>query len=59
MINRPGSDRQPDLLGRTTNALDPNRIPAQIRAEVVSLLKMLMAHHVTAVVAAPQEVTDE
>ena len=59
MVNRPGSDRQPDLLVRTTNTLDPNRIPAQIRAEVVSLLKLLVAHHVAAVVAVPREVTDE
>jgi len=59
MISRTGRDRQPDLLVRTTNMLDPNRIPVQIRAEVVSLLKSLMAHHVAPVVAASREVIDE
>ena len=43
MIDRPGGNRQPDLLVRTTNTLDPNRIPTQIRTEVASLLQLLMA----------------
>jgi hypothetical protein len=59
MIDRPGGNRQPDLLVRTTNTLDPNRIPAQIRAEVASLLKFLMAQHIAADVAPPRETADE
>jgi hypothetical protein len=59
MINRPGSDRQPDLLVRTTNTLDPNRIPEQIRTEVTSLLKLLIAQHIAADVAPPREAADE
>ena len=59
MIGRPDGNRQPDLLVRATNTLDPNRIPAQIRAEVTSLLKLLMAQHIAAKVAVPREADDE
>lgn len=59
MIDRPGGNRQPDLLVRTTNTLDPNRIPRRIRTEVASLLKLLMAQHVAADVAPPREAADE
>jgi len=59
MINQPGSGRQPDLLVRTTNTLDPNRISEQIRTEVMSLLKLLIAQHIAADVAPPREVGDE
>jgi hypothetical protein len=41
MIDQPGGNRQPDLLVRTTNSLDPTRIPTRIRTQVVSLLKLL------------------
>jgi hypothetical protein len=59
MINQPAGDRQPDLLVRTTNTLNPNRIPEQIRTEVTSLLKLLIAQHIVADAAPPREVTDE
>jgi hypothetical protein len=59
MIDRPGGNRQPDLLVRRTNTLDPSRIPTRIRTEVVSLLKLLMAQHVAADVAPPREAADE
>jgi hypothetical protein len=59
MIDRTGGNRQPDLLVRTTNTLDPNRIPTRIRAEVASLLKLLMAQHIAADVVPSREVADE
>ena len=59
MIDRPGVNRQPDLLVRTTKTLDLNRIPAQIRAEVASLLKLLIAQRIAADVAPPREAADE
>ena len=59
MIDRPGGNHQPDLLVRTTNTLDPNRIPTWTRAEVASLLKLLMAQHIATAVAPPREVVDE
>jgi len=59
MIDRPGGNHQPDLLVRTTNILDLTRIPAQIRAEVASLLKLLMAQHIVADVAPLCETADE
>ena len=59
MIDRRGGNRQSDLFVRTTNILDPNRIPTRIRTEVASLLKLLMAQHVAADVAPPRETGDE
>ena len=59
MIDRPGSNRQPDLLVRATNTLDQNQIPVQIRTEVASLLKRLMAQHIAVDVAPPHEAADE
>ena len=59
MIDRPGVNRQPDLLVRATNTLDLNRIPAQIRAEVASLLKLLIAQHIAPDVAPAREAADE
>ena len=59
MVDRPGVNRQLDLLVRATNTLDLNRIPAQIRAEVASLLKLLIAQHIAADVAPPREAADE
>jgi hypothetical protein len=59
MIDRPGGNRQPDLLVRTTKTLDPNQIPTRIRAEVASLVKLLMAQHIVADVAPSGEVADE
>ena len=46
MIDRLGGNRQPDLFVRTTNILDPKRIPTRIQTEVASLLKLLMALHI-------------
>ena len=59
MIDPLGGNRQPDLFVRTTNILDPNRIPARIRTEVASLLKLLMAQHVATNVAPRREAADE
>ena len=58
-MDRPGGNRQPDLLVRATNTLDPNRIAARIWTEVASLLKLLMAQHIAADVAPPRETIDE
>ena len=43
MIERPVGRRQLDLLARAANALEPNRIPPPLRAEVTFLLALLMA----------------
>ena len=59
MIDRLGGNRQPDLIVRATNTLNPNRIPAWIRTEVTSLLKLLMAQHIAADVPPPRETIDE
>ena len=59
MIDRPGGNRQPDLLVRTANTLDPNRIPTRIRTEVASLLKLLMAPHIAADMAQRREAADD
>ena len=59
MIDRLGDNRQPDLFVRTTNILDPKRIPARIQTELASLLKLLMAPHIAADVAPPREAGDE
>lgn len=58
MIDRLGGNRQPDLFVRTTNILDPKRIPARSQTELASLLKLLMAPHIAADVA-PREAADE
>ena len=59
MIDRLGDNRQPDLFVRTTNILDPKRIPGRIQTELASLLKLLMAPHIAADVAQPREAGDE
>jgi hypothetical protein len=59
MIDRLGGNRQPDLFVRTTNILDPKRIPARIQTELASLLKLLMAPHIASNVAPPREAADE
>ena len=59
MIDRLGGNRQPDLFVRTTNILDPKRIPARIQTELASLLKLLMAPHIAADVVPPREAADE
>ena len=59
MIDRPAGDRQVDLLVRAANTLDPIRIPPQIRTEIASLLKLLMAEHIATGGSLPREAADE
>lgn len=59
MTDRPANCRQLDLLVRAANALEQDRIPPPIRAEVTLLLKLLMAECVTAGAVLPVEVADE
>jgi hypothetical protein len=59
MMERPVGRRQLDLLARATNALEPNRIPPPIRAEVTSLLALLMAEYLAADTALPGEASNE
>ena len=59
MIDRPTTHQQPDLLVLTAKALETNRIPRPTRAEVVVLLKLLMAEHVAAGAALPPEAVNE
>ncbi len=59
IIDRPVGNHQPDLLVRTSNTLDLTRIPGQIRAEVASLLKLLIAQHIVVDVVPPREAADE
>jgi len=53
MMERPADRRQLDLLVRAANALEPNRIPPPIRAEVTFLLTLLMAEYLAANTAPP------
>jgi hypothetical protein len=59
MMDRPAGRWQLDLLVRAVNALEPNRIPPPIRAEVTFLLKLLMAEHLAAVTTLPVEASNE
>jgi hypothetical protein len=59
MMERPADRRQLDLLVRAANALEPNRIPPPIRAEVTFLLTLLMAEYLAANTAPPVEASDE
>ena len=59
MIDPLGGNRQPDLFVRTTNILDPKRIPARIQTELASLLKLLMAPHIAADMAQRREAADD
>jgi hypothetical protein len=59
MMERPADRRQLDLLVRAANALDPNRIPPPIRAEVTFLLTLLMTEYLAADTAPPVEASDE
>jgi len=58
MTERPAG-RQLDLLVRATNALEQNRIPPPIRAEVTFLLTLLMAEHLAAHATLPVEASNE
>jgi len=44
---------------RAANALEQNRIPLPIRAEVKFLLTLLMAEHIAAETALPVEASNE
>jgi hypothetical protein len=59
MRERPAGNRQLDLLVRAANALEQNRVPPTIRAEVTLLLTLLMAEHIGADVTLAVEVTNE
>ena len=59
MMDRPAGHRQLDLLVRAANALEPNRIPPPIRAEVTFLLTLLMAEHLAADTTPPVEASNE
>jgi type III secretory pathway component EscT len=59
MMERPAGRRQLELLARAANALEHNRIPSPIRAEVTSLLTLLMAEHIAADTALPVEASNE
>ena len=59
MMDRPAGRRQLDLLVRAANALEQNRIPPPIRAEVTSLLALLMAEYLAADTALPGEASNE
>ena len=59
MMERPAGRRQLDLLARAANAIEQNRIPPPIRAEVTSLLALLMAEYLAADTALPGEASNE
>jgi len=59
MMERPADRRQLDLLVRAANALEPNRIPPPIRAEVTFLLTLLMAEYLAADTAPPVEASND
>jgi hypothetical protein len=59
MMERPADRRQLDLLVRAANALEPNRIPPPIRAEVTFLLTLLIAEYLDADTAPPVEASNE
>jgi hypothetical protein len=59
MMDRSAGRWQLDLLVGAANALEPNRIPPPIRAEVTFLLTLLMAEHLAADTALPVEASNE
>lgn len=59
MRKRPAGGQQLDLLVRAANALEQNRVPPTIRAEVKLLLTMLMAEYISTDVTPPVEVANE
>jgi hypothetical protein len=59
MMDRPADRWQFDLLVRAANALEPNRIPPPIRAEVTFLLTLLLAEHLAADTTLPVEASNE
>jgi hypothetical protein len=59
MMEGPVGRRHLDMLVRPANALEPNRIPPPIRAEVRFLLTLLMAEHLATDTALPVEASNE
>ena len=59
MMDRPAGRRQLDLLVRAANALEVNRVPPPIRAEVRFLLTLLMAEYLATETALPVEANNE
>ena len=59
MMERPAGRRQLDLLVRAANALEPNRTPPTIRADVTFLLTLLLAEHLAADTTLPVETSNE
>jgi hypothetical protein len=58
MMERQVGRRQLDLLVRAVNALERNRIPPPIRAEVTFLLTRLMSEHLAADTTLPVEASN-
>jgi hypothetical protein len=58
MMDRPASCQQFDLLVRASKALQPSRLPAKIREELILLMKRLMAECI-AISVQPIETGDE
>ena len=59
MTDPPASCQQFDLLVHASRALEPSRLPEKIRAEVMLLLKLLMAECIAVSVAQLSETADE
>lgn len=58
MMDRPASCQQLDLLVHAGKALEPSRLPAKIRGELILLMKLLMAECI-AISVQPIETGDE
>jgi hypothetical protein len=59
MMDRPVNCQQLDLLVHVSKALEQNRLPPKIRAEVTVLVKLLMAECIAVSAAQPIEAADE
>ena len=59
MMDRPANCQQLDLLVHVSKALEQNRLPPKLRAEVTVLVKLLMAECIAVSAAQPIEATDE
>jgi hypothetical protein len=59
MMDRPANCQQLDLLVHVRKALEQNRLPPKIRAEVTVLVKLLMAECIAVSAAQPIETGDE
>ena len=59
MMDRPANCQQLDLLVHVSKALEQNRLPPKLRAEVTVLVKLLMAECIAVSAAQPIEAADE